>query len=136
MKTPVFLKLTFATLLLSVHFLTAQNVGIGTSTPQQKVHVAGAGQTIRIDGLSGVGTRSVYVTPLGDLTFSPAALAPEWLTIGNGSTSAATNFIGTTDAVDFITKTTTVERSRITAAGQFNVNNATPFAGDVFAAYV
>ncbi len=135
MKKSLLEKTTFALLLLSVNLGLAQNVGIGTSTPQQKLHVAGVGQTIRVDGLSGVGTRSVYVTPLGDLTFTAGSLAPEWLTLGNGSTVAGTNFIGTTDGIDFVTKTTAIERSRITAAGQFNVNCITPFAGDVFAAY-
>ena len=131
------MKKTAITILLfnCILFSKAQNVGIGTSTPQQKLHVAGAGQTIRIDGLSGVGTRSVYVTPLGDLTFTPASLAPEWLTVGNGGTSAGTNFIGTTDGVDFVTKTTGTERTRISGAGQFNVNNATFLTNDVFAVF-
>jgi hypothetical protein len=38
-----------------------------------------------------------------------------WMTTGNAGTLATTNFIGTTDAVDFVTRTTNTERMRVTA---------------------
>jgi hypothetical protein len=40
-----------------------------------------------------------------------------WLLTGNGGTSAGTNFIGTTDANDFVTKTDGSEHMRVTSAG-------------------
>lgn len=54
-----------------------------------------------------------------------AAAATNWSLTGNGSTSAATNFIGTTDAVDWIIKTTAAERLRVAAGGNIGIN-ATP----------
>lgn len=48
-----------------------------------------------------------------------------WGLTGNSGTTSITNFIGTTDAVDFITKTNNSERVRITSAGDVAINNNT-----------
>jgi hypothetical protein len=45
-----------------------------------------------------------------------------WGLNGNTGTSAATNFIGTTDAVDWIIKTSNTERARVLAAGNVGIN--------------
>ncbi|MEI6815155.1 MAG: hypothetical protein WCL14_00995 [Bacteroidota bacterium] len=50
--------------------------------------------------------------------------ASAWTTLGNTGTNASTNFIGTTDGVDFVTKTTSVERMRVSAAGMVGINTA------------
>ncbi len=54
-----------------------------------------------------------------------------WLLTGNTGTSAGTNFIGTTDAVDFVTKTSGVERMRVGSLGNVGIggtsfNNTNP----------
>jgi len=57
----------------------------------------------------------------------------DWKLTGNAGTVAGTNFIGTTDAVDFTQRTNNVERVRITSTGQVLVNlSAANFAGDLF----
>ena len=52
-----------------------------------------------------------------------------WLTVGNSGTVAGTNYIGTNDAVDFVTKTggtaATNERMRVLSTGEVVVNSAT-----------
>lgn len=48
----------------------------------------------------------------------------DWSLIGNAGTTPTTNFIGTTDAQDFVMKTTNVERARIDANGFMGVNAA------------
>jgi hypothetical protein len=66
-----------------------------------------------------------------------------WRLLGNSGTSAATNFIGTTDANDLILKTSgsaaANERLRIIGAGatpgQVVMNNTGIFAADVFSVY-
>jgi len=58
-----------------------------------------------------------------------------WTITGNTGTSAATNYVGTADAVDFRVATSGTERMRATSAGQVVVNNTTPAAGDRFSVY-
>jgi len=52
-----------------------------------------------------------------------------WLTTGNSGTIAGTNYIGTNDAIDFVTKTggtaATNERMRVLSTGEVVVNSAT-----------
>ncbi|HEX5151928.1 MAG TPA: hypothetical protein VFW07_10790 [Parafilimonas sp.] len=50
------------------------------------------------------------------VNISPAITSNAWSLAGNGGTSASANFIGTTDAVDFIVKTAGVERIHILGA--------------------
>jgi len=70
-----------------------------------------------------------------------ASTGDGWLTTGNAGTVAGTNFIGTTDAVDWVIKTGGVaaanERARVLSGGKVVVNNVGVggFANDVFSVY-
>ncbi len=68
-----------------------------------------------------------------------AASGDSWRITGNAGTTAGANFIGTTDAVDWVIKTggaaAANERMRVAAAGQVVQNNTGIFPGDVFSAY-
>ena len=55
-----------------------------------------------------------------------AAASSDWKLLGNAGTTAGTNFIGTTDAIDFVTKTNNAEVMRATSAGNVGVGTATP----------
>ena len=59
---------------------------------------------------------------------SPGGL--DWSLLGNGSTNIATDFIGTTDAVDFATRTNNVERMRVLSNGRIAVNATTVSQAD------
>jgi hypothetical protein len=49
-----------------------------------------------------------------------------WSTLGNAGTVAATNFLGTTDAVDFRIRTTNLERMTIQADGDVGIGTTAP----------
>ncbi|GAB4201730.1 MAG: hypothetical protein Fur0023_06610 [Bacteroidia bacterium] len=51
-----------------------------------------------------------------------------WLTTGNAGTTAGTHFLGTTDNVDVVFKTNSIERMRILNNGKVGINTATPGA--------
>ncbi|MBI2258431.1 MAG: hypothetical protein HYU67_05985 [Flavobacteriia bacterium] len=50
----------------------------------------------------------------------------DWSLLGNAGTSAATNFIGTNDAVDWVMKTNNTERARILSNGLMGIGTSTP----------
>ncbi|HSD14528.1 MAG TPA: hypothetical protein VLB74_07760 [Flavobacterium sp.] len=49
-----------------------------------------------------------------------------WNTIGNIGTNPTNNFIGTVDVVDFVTRTSNVERMRVTSGGNVGIGIAAP----------
>jgi len=59
---------------------------------------------------------------------SPGGL--DWSLLGNGSTNIATDFIGTTDAVDFATRTNNLERMRVISNGRVVINSTTTSQAD------
>jgi hypothetical protein len=65
----------------------------------------------------------------GNLSWvTPGGLAggTAWSLSGNGGTTAGTNFIGTTDGVDFVTMTNNTERMRVSSAGMVGVGTSSP----------
>src|SRR5262252_5996979 len=95
-------------------FCHSQNVGIGTNTPLNKLHVAGG---FRLDTLTGVGgagllqhdgngvvygikfSGSVTDVLRGDGSFGSAPAGPSgWLLTGNAAINPLLQFVGTTDA--------------------------------------
>ncbi len=59
----------------------------------------------------------------GLLSGTTGNVANAWLTLGNNGTNALTNYLGTTDSVDFVIRTNNRERLRIKANGQIFTNN-------------
>jgi hypothetical protein len=136
----VWLKIGLGCLLVTPSLSFAQNVGIGTANPLERLHVAGG---LRVNNLSGVGTRMVGADANGTLTLvapgtngqvltqtagGPIFATPStgWAILGNAGTAPATHFVGTTDNVDFVTRTNNTEAMRVTNGQRVGIGTATP----------
>lgn len=138
--------------------LFAQNVGIGTNAPNASAKleisdanrglliprialtatnaatpVASPATSLLVYNTATAGTGTTAVTPgyyywNGSAWVRLAVGTAGWELLGNTGTSPATNFIGTVDAVDFITRTSNVERIRVTAGGDVGVGTNSPVA--------
>ncbi len=103
--------------------LRTGNFGIGTTNPATKLHVFGAnpltlsgvvtGTSTSADSLLTITSGLVRKLPMS--TFASTGNA--WSTVGNTGTTAGTNFIGTTDAIDFVVKTNSTEKMRVASTG-------------------
>lgn len=66
----------------------------------------------------------------GDVSAEPvdqgSRAGDDWLLVGNSGLTAGTNFVGTTDAVDLVTKTNNTERMRVTSGGKVGVGSTSP----------
>lgn len=138
--------------------LFAQNVGIGTNAPNASAKleisdanrglliprialtatnaatpVASPATSLLVYNTATAGTGTTAVTPgyyywNGSAWVRLAVGTAGWELLGNTGTSPATNFIGTVDAVDFITRTSNAERIRVTAGGDVGVGTNSPVA--------
>ncbi len=101
------------------------NVGIGTTSPAEKLEIAG---TAQMTGFKLTTTPTAGYVLASDAagvgTWEPLpAASNDWTILGNSGTTNGTNFIGTTDAQDFDIRTNNVIRTRITQKGQIEVFN-------------
>lgn len=86
-----------------------------------------------VDGFAGTvaypvagadGTGLYYWDGTGWVATKGAAASNDWTILGNTGTSALTNYLGTTDPVDLVFRTTATERMRITADGNIDIPNS------------
>ncbi|RTY90241.1 hypothetical protein [Flavobacterium sp. GT3R68] len=109
--------------------LTAAN----TSAPVVNPQTAGApiaGTVVYNTATAGAGATAVtpgYYYWDGSLWLRLATgTNSDWAVLGNAGTVAATNFIGTTDAIDFVARTNNLERMRIKSSGEVGIGTSTP----------
>ena len=108
---------------------TTGNVGIGTVNPSSKLDVNGKTTTAQLQVTAGAVSGSVLTSDAsGNATWQsvPSATATAWGLSGNTGTTAGTNFIGTTDATDFVFKTNSAEKLRILSGGNIGIGTASP----------
>lgn len=112
----------------------AGNVGIGNSTPANRVHITSAAANtsgLRFTNLTAASPtvastgKVLSVDVNGDVVLTPGA-ANAWELLGNAGTTAGTNFLGTTDAQDLVFKTANTEKARITTTGRLGIATSTP----------
>lgn len=106
-------------------------IGIGTATPTNKLHLfsttAGA---LRIqDGTQAAG-RILTSDANGVATWAVAPVAPTtgWSKLGNAGTNPTTNFVGTTDAQNFIIRSNNLARINVLSNGNVGIGVAAPTA--------
>lgn len=108
------------------------NTGIGSSTPQDRLHVVG---NIRmVDGNEATG-RVMVSNASGTATWQTLNVTSlnGWSTTGNTGLSAATNFIGTTNGVDVIFRRNNIRAGRLgTNNTSFGVNALNPAVSGTF----
>ncbi len=97
------------------------NVGIGLNNPSYALSVLSASNPLYLSGVQATAaftTDSLLTIYNGVVKGAPFSSLTSnfWSLTGNSSTSASTNFIGTTDAIDFVAKTNNTERMRILGA--------------------
>lgn len=138
-------------------FIYAQNVGIGTNSPNAsaKLEVVDANRGFLFPrvSLSATNVAAPVTSPAnwlvvfniatagtGATAVSPglyywdgsqwvrfqASNTNNWTILGNAGTNPNTNFIGTTDAMDFVLRTASTERMRITAGGNVGIGEQNP----------
>jgi hypothetical protein len=109
------------------------NVGIGTTSPSNLLHIVGSSDPVRVQGLSTDNTiDNILVVDANGVmkirTATSLSGSLGWSLTGNGSTNPATNFLGTTDAVDLVVRTNNAERLRITSGGNVGIGTTSPSA--------
>ncbi len=109
------------------------NVGIGTTSPTNLLHVVGISNPVRIEGLGTDNTLDniVVVDANGVMKIrSATSLSGSlgWSLTGNSGTNPTNNFLGTTDAVDLALRTNNTERIRVTSSGSVGIGTTTPSA--------
>lgn len=133
MKKYNLLLILLACLLIKAE-VQAQNVGIGTTNPTNKLEIKSSTANtsgLRFTNLTSTSTQSVSnnlglsVDANGDVILVPAS-GNSWLLAGN-SNATATSFLGTTNAFDLIFKVANLEYMRIlNASGNVGIGTATP----------
>lgn len=110
-------------LLAAVHTYAQQGMGVGVTSPQEKLDVNGA---IKIGATSNTNAGTIRWTGTEFQGYNGSQWlnfggSDGWLLTGNSGTTPGSNFIGTTDNTDIRFRTNNLERMTITNTGNVGV---------------
>jgi hypothetical protein len=148
----------FLAILIAIltNFNCYAQVGVGTTNPLGAIDITSSNEGILIPrvALSATNVATVLTPTVSELVYNTftSALGPNqvapgfyywngtiwvpvtagnltaWSLTGDLGTTAASNFIGTIDAVDFVTRTNNTEKVRVTSSGNMGIGTSTPVA--------
>lgn len=99
------------------------NVGIGTSTPQDRLHVVG---NLRLEDGNQAAGKILTSDANGTATWTNVSASGGWGIIGNTGTNSATNFMGTNDNQSLLFKTNNIERLTLSNTGKAFIGTTVP----------
>lgn len=108
------------------------NLGIATTNPLYRLSVFAASNPLYLSGVQATSTLNsdslltINAGVVKKVSYASLIGVNEWSLTGNTGTTAGTNFIGTTDNIDFVTKTNNTERMRVTGAGRVGIGTNSP----------
>jgi Chaperone of endosialidase len=96
-----------------------------TSIAGNQINTGGANLNLAANGVANL----MYNTSLSKWVVTGGqGFITDWSLVGNGNTTAGTNFIGTTNAQDLVFKTNDTEKLRIQSSGNIGVGHNSPDA--------
>ncbi len=113
----------------SVFSVMGGNVGVGTVAPSTTVDIfkTTSGAIKIVDGTQGTGkVLTSDANGVGTWQTPTGGGGNAWNLVGNAGTTAGTNFIGTTDSQDFVTKTNNTEKMRVLSSGNVGIGTNAP----------
>lgn len=116
----------------SAHATTADTatVAIGLIDPIDSVlHSMYADTaTYALNAANAVNAQHATYTDTAAYAYNTGSTYMYWNLTGNSGTNPSTNFLGTTDNVDLVFETNSIERVRLTTTGRMGIGTATPTA--------
>lgn len=111
--------------------LSSGNIGVGITTPTNKLHVHAASDPLRLDGLQTNSTDNEILvsTSTGIIQkrdFPDILSVSGWTLNGNSATNPASQFIGTTDNQPLVFRTNSNEYMRLGTSGDLGIGTASP----------
>lgn len=148
MKTSIKSLIRFSILILLIHSLNQSfgQVGINNLTPNvsSMLDITSTNKGVLIPRMTSFQRLAIPTPATGLMVYETttnqffyfdgtvwrpmAANNSAWNTLGNSGTSAATNFIGTTDLNDFTIRTNNTENMRIKSTGNVGIGTSVPSA--------
>ncbi len=107
------------------------NVGIGTLSPTNRLHVVAPSNPLRLEGLQSLSNAgTILAVDANGVVYTTSATsftaANAWALSGNAGTDPNTDFLGTTDNQPLVIRTNNTERMRILASGLVGIGTNTP----------